>query len=428
LHEKMNPPERQNENPERFAAPSDALDLRRLYQDNRAIFHVALVLSLALSVAAIYLSGFFSREQAAPKPPVMEFVIRKPITQRPFLLRKAQVKKRVMTRKLTAAKPELAYTPPRTARDIDALGSVASFDHTVNAGTGVGTGTVTPQMATMQIRSSKDPEKRISMQEEFLDLDALDTGKYRGMVIQDPKDRRNIRGFVYLSLAWGNNLRPDFPRAISKLGDAINTDTGIQAKIEDHLFLDSPELLKTPFVYITDQEGFELTDKEIENLGRYMRSGGFVLADNGRPDLNFGPAEASLRRMFTQALGREGTLERISNTHAIFHSFFDLEGPPVGGEYLSVRGNKDVFYYNSSEQTDVYYQPNQVEFLEGIFLGGRLVAVYSDMGYGSLWEEEFENEPQLRLGVNLVVFALTQEGSIAQQQIDFYTQTKSAVR
>ena len=26
------------------------------------------------------------------------------------------------------------------------------------------------------------------------------------------------------------------------------------------------------------------------------------------------------------------------------------------------------------------------------------------------------------MGVNLVVFALTQEGSIAQQQIDFYTE------
>ena len=31
-------------------------------------------------------------------------------------------------------------------------------------------------------------------------------------------------------------------------------------------------------------------------------------------------------------------------------------------------------------------------------------------------------EPQLKMGLNLVVFALTQQGSIAQQQIDFYSQ------
>ena len=80
------------------------------------------------------------------------------------------------------------------------------------------------------------------------------------------------------------------------------------------------------------------------------------------------------------------------------------------------------FYLNSNESTDVYYQPDEVGFLEGVFVDGRLVAVYSDMGYGSIWQDEFENEPQLRMGVNLVVFALTQEGSIAQQQIDFYTE------
>jgi len=209
---------------------------------------------------------------------------------------------------------------------------------------------------------------------------------------------------------------------VSKLAEGINTYTGIQAKVADHMFLDSPELFKTPFVYITDQDGFELTDKEIESLGQYMRSGGFVFADNDRPDLNFGPAEASLRSMFGQALGREGKLTRIQNSHAIYHSFFDLDGPPVGGEYLSVRGNPDIFYLNSNESTDVYYQPDEVGFLEGVFVDGRLVAVYSDMGYGSIWQDEFENEPQLRMGVNLVVFALTQEGSIAQQQIDFYTE------
>ena len=64
--------------------------------------------------------------------------------------------------------------------------------------------------------SLKEPEKRIDMQAEFLDLAAIDTGKYRGMVIQDPADKRNIQGFVYLGLAWGSILQPlapalDFP-------------------------------------------------------------------------------------------------------------------------------------------------------------------------------------------------------------------------
>ena len=408
--------------PGRFTAPSDSLDRKRLFREARKVTYVSYLLSLSIMVSAL---GYFigkKEEKPTPKPLMMEFVIRKPKAKKPFRMRKTKVQKRVMTRKVAPAKPKLARTPPKAIRRTDVMGSVPVFDQDIDAGTSVGEATATPQMASMQIRSSKDPEKRISMQEEFLDLSALDTGKYRGMVIQDPNDKQNIRGFVYLALAWGNDLQPDAPRSVSRLADGINTYTGIQAKVADHMFLDSPELLRTPFVYITDKDGFELTDQEIENLGHYMRSGGFVFADNDRPDLNFGPAEASLKRLFKQALGRDGRLEKIPNSHPIFHSYFDLDGPPVGGEYLSVRGNPDVFYYNSAEQTDVYYQPDEAQFLEGVFVDGRLVAVYSDMGYGSIWQDEFENEPQLRMGVNLVVFAMTQEGSISQQQIDFYTE------
>ena len=408
--------------PDRFRAPADAIALRRLYRDNRRISYAAYALALLMMASAFASLVGIKEEKPVPKPLAMEFMIRKPMAKKPFRMRKTLVQKRVMTRKLAAAKPKLTRTPPRPVRRLDVLGNVAVFDRGIDAGTSVGTGTITPQMPSMQIKSSKDPEKRISMQEEFLDLNALDTGKYRGMVIQDPNDRRNIKGFVYLALAWANDLQPDAPRSVSRLADGINSYTGIQAKVADHMFLDSPELFKTPFVYITDKDGFELTDKEIENLGWYLRNGGFVFADNDRPDLNFGPAEASLRKMFSLALGKDGKLQRISNSHPIYHSYFDLDGPPVGGEYLSVRGNPDVFYYNSAEQTDVYYQPDQAQSLEGVFFNGRLVAVYSDMGYGSIWQDEFENEPQLRMGVNLVVFALTQEGSIAQQQIDFYTE------
>jgi len=34
------------------------------------------------------------------------------------------------------------------------------------------------------------------------------------------------------------------------------------------------------------------------------------------------------------------------------------------------------------------------------------------------------NIPQLKIGVNMVVFALTQEGSIAQQKMDFFSTAK----
>ncbi len=266
-----------------------------------------------------------------------------------------------------------------------------------------------PQFEAIEMTSLKEPEKRIDMQAEFLDLSAIDTGKYKGMVIQDPTDKRNIQGFVYLGLAWGSVLEPPYKTALYQLVRAINHQTRIEAQVDDQLFLDSKALFKAPFTYIAANRAFELTDHEAKNLGDYLRRGGFVLADNAQPHLEYGPAEASMKAMFKKALGRDARWVPIRNDHPLYHIFFDFDGPPPGGD---VGGgiNRDT---GRSEA---------VYFLEGIYIRDRLVAVYSDKGYGDFWQKETNNEPQLKIGINFVVFALTQKGSIAQQQIDYFSQ------
>ena len=262
-----------------------------------------------------------------------------------------------------------------------------------------------PQFETISLQSLKEPEKRIDMEAEFLDLSALDTGKYKGMVIQDPTERQNVTGFVYLGLGWGSILEPSRKQALIKLARWINNWTRIQAKVDEQIYLDSPDLFRAPFVYVTTSVAFELTKHELENIAAYLRSGGFIVADNDNPGAEYGPGEASLRNMFKQALGRDARFVPIPADHPIYHVFFDFEGgPPPGGDAGSGIG------------------AIRSHWLEGIYLGDRLAVVYSDKGYGAFWERETENEAQLRLGVNLVVFALTQKGSIAQQQIDFYDQ------
>ena len=278
-------------------------------------------------------------------------------------------------------------------------------------GAGVGDALVAmPQFEAVTITSMKEPERRIDMQAEFLDLSAINTGRYKGMVIQDPTDKTNVTGFVYLARAWGTILEPSRPRALLQLARWINNWTRIEAQVDEQMYLDSQALFKAPFVYITTGSAFELTKHEAANLGKYLRNGGFVLADNDAPRMEYGPAEASIKAMFKQALGRDARFVPLRDDNPIYHVFFDFDGgPPLGGEVL-----------NASNQYAATRRPSY--WLEGIYLRDRLVAVYSDKGYGALWERETENEPQLKLGVNLVVFALTQKGGIAQQQIDFYNQ------
>ena len=354
-------------------------------------------------------------EKKAPKPPVMHLVVRKPRMTKPFEFQKRKMPKRQMTREVRAAKPQIAHRPQ--IRRPDLVGKIQTFQFGVDTGADLGLEVVQPDIKRVAIESPKEPSKRISMQEEFLDLEALDIGRYKGLVIQDPADKQNITGFVYLALAWGNDLKPSTQRAIHELVEAINSFTDIRAEVDDHLLLDSRKIFRAPFVYITAEQAFEPTEREVANLGEYLRQGGFAFVEAMKePRTRFGsvaieytPSEASLRELLKSSLGRDARFRVLPKDHPLYHCFYDFDdGPPPQRTHDIVQFARDY----STERP----------FLEGIYLGDRLVVVFSNKEYGRAWEKEFRNEPQLQIGVNLVVFSMTQKGSIAQQQIDFYTE------
>ncbi len=391
---------------------------------NRRLFHAGLAASVALHALALslYLLPQVEEEEEVvariewdeEKTP---FFLPEPQLTREFAFRKEAVPEGTPVVRSSGDRTTTTVSGRRMVRAGMPVGTRmwsrtgGSSEFTVAAGTGLGDAVVAmPQFEAVSIASMKEPERRIDMQAEFLDLSAINTGRYKGMVIQDPTDKTNVTGFVYLARAWGTILEPSRPRALLQLARWINNWTRIEAKVDEQMYLDSQALFKAPFVYITTGSAFELTKHEAANLGKYLRNGGFVLADNDVPRLEYGPAEASIKAMFKQALGRDARFVPLRDDNPIYRVFFDFDGgPPLGGEVL-----------NTSNQYAATRRPSY--WLEGIYLRDRLVAVYSDKGYGAIWERETENEPQLKLGVNLVVFALTQKGSIAQQQIDFYNQ------
>ncbi len=403
---------------DRFNSPSDRIDLHRLGAETRRLVVISLLISMGFLGGALIYFAALPTEKDAPLPPIARLVIRKPRATKPFQLKRQRLRPRAMTKKVRALKPRLTMPTTRRLGGASMFGRVETFDYAVDTDIQIDLQTGSVEFSAARVTGTKEPEKRIAMREELIDLKALDTGKYKGLIIQDPTDRRNVKGFIYLGTAWATDLEPTFDsaaKAVPNLVLALNEQTGITAKVDAHLFVDSQELFRTPFVFMTAQEAFQLTEREIENLGEYMRRGGFVFADNGNPSSEYSQAEASLRKIFKDALRGEGVLQLIPNDHPIYHVFYDFDGPPVGHELVvggrgGQRGGESVVIARSS-----YH-------LEGVFVGGRLVAVYSDKGYVHTWARNFGNEPQLRFGINAIIFALTQEGSIAQQQIDFYSQ------
>jgi hypothetical protein len=177
-------------------------------------------------------------------------------------------------------------------------------------------------------------------------------------------------------------------------------------------------MFESPFVYIITDTAFELTEIESRNFGEYLRKGGFAVIDNGQPTYEYGQAEAALRQMIRAALGNDANFQPIDNNHPLFHCFFDFPTPPQGAEVSLSRGST---LEGQGREALTTYMSKQVLYLEGIWLDNRLVAIYSDKGYGLKWREMSNNDPQLRMGVNMVVFALTQSGGIAQQKMDYFS-------
>ena len=399
----------------RFATPTDALRLEELLRRQRGVLYRALAVAIVLlAIPVIYLATR-EEEKKAPKPPLMHLVVRKPRLTKAFEFEKQQIPKRQMTRQVRAAKPQITRKPQIRLPDL--VGKIKTFRFGVASGADLGLEVVQPEVQRVAIKSPKEPEKRISMQEEFLDLEALDIGRYKGLVVQDPADKQNITGFVYLALAWGNDFKPSTQRAIFELVEAINGFTQIRAEVDDHLFLDSRAIFRAPFVYISVDQAFEPTQQEIANLGDYLRQGGFVMVEAmgelGRGRRHRVHPGRSLTAGNAQGFaGDEMRASRSSPTIIPYTTAFTIS--TMAHRQSGLR---------KGLCTAATFIP-KCPFLEGISLGDRLVAIFTTKEYGRAWEKEFRNEPQLQMGVNLVVFALTQQGSIAQQQIDFYTEQK----
>ena len=305
-----------------------------------------------------------------------------------------------------------------------------------------------PQLRVGALEGERQGADEIDLALELMDVQALDTGRHRAVVIVDPADRRKLKGFLYLSNVYSSsieraeretsrrlfqNRQMEEKRMLQGLADKMITSTQVHVEVLDAVALDDPQLLKVPFVLLTASAPFDFTEAEAANIGAYLTSGGFLFAEivsSLRPnysDLELDiPAVRSLIRAGFRAMGyqewKDWQFKRLETTHPIYHCFYDVNSLP--------RGMRDMHYLKEESP------PLTPDYLEGIVVGGQLAGVYSMRGYADFWsgsgQQEWEafdvvNSPFIAsaeeplvydLGVNLVVYALTREGSLAQQLVD----------
>ena len=408
----------------RFASPSVYLELRSLLNKAQRAIWGATALAVGLHFA---LSRVVAGREEVPavKPLTTQFIKRAPRLSKPLELKKRpQPKRRSLHRKMVSVKAKAGRTERTSPFEPgQVIGSLSGPRIQVERTHGFAGAELEPEAVAGAIEGTMEPKEKLAMGVELIDVEALDTGRYHAMVIQDPNDKQNIRGFLHIAVVYPTSITKQSMEWINKyvvpglanLAGAMNQYTGIKADVRGRFPFNSRQMFSTPWVYV--RYGIHrgaTTDGELKTLGEYALSGGFVHVDGHGAMWQQTWAEwiivTSLKFNGLER-GRHWEFDHTGSDHPLFHCFFDFEEPPTGGHgehYLCSAG----------------YVVPQVPYFDTVSIDGRMIIMYCPKWYGLAWSDWpgtlklGANTRQLQFGVNLLVFALTQEGGITNRVMD----------
>ena len=384
----------------RFASPTQDFDLDVLVSRLRKGFLASVGLAAALHLVVAGVNPFDEAKQKAPRPLTTKFIKREPRLTKPLELRKIPQPKRQLARR------EVQLARAR----MDQVQATASFNtrsliasHVGGSGISLGVQAnfsamssmnLEPKLASATMTSTRDSEHKIDMALEMLDVNSMDTGRYKAMVIQDAGDKQSIKGFLKMaqvaaSRSMGTMGNSSF--TIDRLRDVLNEYTGLKAEFLGMITYDDPRLMELPIILPFGSPN----EAEMENLAKYLMGGGFTFG---------GINSEALTKYGGLMQGTDFWSERLPNTHPIYNTFFDLKGGMPFG-------------YNGSQLSQGKSGVRPWNYLRGHFIKGRLAGVSpGDGGWG--WANDIrggDSTRQLQLAVNIIIYALTQEGSLTQR-------------
>lgn len=422
----------------RFTGFSDLIDIKKLEYETLKLLYIGFLVAIAFHAALFSFVTFKKTEVKVLKPIQVKLVIRPPRMRRPFMISKREFLKRMIKKRFIMRMPTGKFKLKSLPSLRELIKIVDYLDMGINAETiaemiaeviaEIDSGYYAvikdsldlavyfiPEDYGFKDEISREPENVISLKEELINIDDLDSGDFKALVIKDPRNKRNVKGFIYIPVdVWGTtgsvteSLKPAeyAKKAMIALSDGFAKYTGITIKTDNHLYLDSPDIVNYPFIYITADKLFTLNENERKNLADFFMNGGFALIEPFNPpdsEVELYPQKGffSLRKMIIDALGGYGGLFPIPQDHPIFRSFFNIDVAPV---LIPKPGDYDLI--------------EMLPFLNGIWLGNRLVGIFSDNEYGKTWSEyNFEN-PFFRVGVNMIVYSLIRQESVAKKYIN----------
>ena len=183
-------------------------------------------------------------------------------------------------------------------------------------------------------------------------------------------------------------------RMPSNLLNSLIEYTSIKVEETERIVrLDSPEIFKSPFCYMSGHKLVQFNDAEKENFEKYVNNGGFVFVDDCNHDID-GLFAKSFEKQMAEIFG-DDALKKIPNNHKLYSSFFEFpDGPPTTSFELNGWGDDLVH-----------------DYLKAITINDRIDVLYSNKDYGCEWDYHFKNkrflaEDNTKFAVNIVMYAL----------------------
>ncbi len=158
---------------------------------------------------------------------------------------------------------------------------------------------LTLALAALPLCAHADPLDRATLTTQTADWTPAKE-RYQAVVLYKPEKRQEISGFFKLSVVdmrQANRARDIFPTAAPELMRYMRDQTKIEAQVGSAaLRLSNPAIFAAPVLYMTGYDCV-LSPSQVarENLGHYLRNGGFLFAEEIRPtSLSTGlPAEGA---------------------------------------------------------------------------------------------------------------------------------------
>ena len=380
----------------RFISPDSSFHTEILLRDLHKYLLLSLILAVLIHLGAAVIDPLEEAVESTPRPMTTKFIKREPRLTKPLELRKVPKPKRQMIQRQSVATRARMDQVKATASfsTLSAMNMTANPSVMVARTVEVGGIDLEPTLAAVDITGTRQPDNKIDMALDMLDVNSMDTGRYRAMLVQDACDPQAIKGFINFAsvisaAALASGTATGSTNSLRFLVNGLNEYTGINADFIGSITYDDERLLEIPIILPSG----EPNESELEQMTRYLMSGGFIFG-------GIGFVQEGLEKYGWLVEGRYFWSERLPDDHPVFSSYFEFKGgAPTSTLGTSSNKNQNAWQYTT-----------------GHFIKGRLVGISFSLGLG--YTESAEGQDKLRqmqMAINVIVYALTQEGSMTQR-------------